>query len=96
MGATRLRIWWPSLLSESAQNHVTLGCWRGAALLPLNARRATSGSKMVHIKITEGGPLTAAEIGKLVHAAVKLNAELGDPNRKPQSRTCRQQRASVA
>jgi len=61
--------------------HLTLGFWRGAALMSLDPRLTTSGAKMAHIKLTAPGQIIADQIGPLVRAGARLNAELGNPAR---------------
>ncbi len=62
--------------------HLTFGFWRGAELMALDERLETSGTKMAHLKITAPGEVTPARVAKLVRAATRLNAELGDPTRR--------------
>lgn len=59
--------------------HITLGFWRGAALRRLEPRLMTSGAKMAHLKLTDAGQITAAQVRALTEAGARLNAELGNP-----------------
>lgn len=61
--------------------HVTLGFWRGAALMALDPRLTTSGAKMAHIRLTGPGQISPEEVRRLAHAGARLNAELGNPAR---------------
>ena len=72
----------PVCYLKAHKHHVTFGFWRGAELMALNSRLTTSGSKMAHMKLTDGDTIDAAEVAMLVRAGAKLNAELGDPNKR--------------
>ena len=70
----------PVCYVKAHKNHVNLGFWRGVALMELDDRLETSGSKMAHIKFTEHAELNKSQLTKLVKAAVELNRTLGNPN----------------
>jgi hypothetical protein len=71
----------PVCYFKAHKQHVTFGFWRGAALMGLDSRLETSGSKMAHIKLFVADDVDRAHIAALVRAATKLNRVHGDPNR---------------
>jgi hypothetical protein len=83
----------PVCYLKGHKRHLTLGFWRGAALMKMDGRLETSGEKMAHMKFFEGEEVNQARIAKLVSAAVELNRTLGDPNTR-RSKTASQQRGS--
>ena len=71
----------PVCYFRANRNHLTFGFWRGAELMGMSDRLETGGSKMAHMKIAGDDDVDARLIKRLVAAAVKLNAEKGDPSK---------------
>jgi hypothetical protein len=60
---------------------VNLGFWRGADLPDPKGLLVGDGDRMKHLKLTSA-TFDEAAVGALVRAAVKLNAERGDPTKR--------------
>lgn len=70
----------PVLLIRAEEERVLFGFWRGQRLQEIDARLKPGGKyEMATIVLTEGSEVTAAQVKKLVKAAIVLNQELGDP-----------------
>ncbi len=61
---------------------VTLTFWRGAALSDPTGILDGDGDRMKHARFASIDEVRAAPVADLVRAAVKLNAELGDPTKR--------------
>jgi hypothetical protein len=59
--------------------HVTFGFWRGVDLMDLSPRLESGGDRMAHMKLASTADIDAAEIGRLVAAAMALNEAEGSP-----------------
>jgi hypothetical protein len=70
----------PVLLIRAEDARVLFGFWRGKRLRELDERLKASGKyEMATITLFEGDKISAAQVKRLVKAAIKLNLELGDP-----------------
>ena len=70
----------PVLLIRAEQHRVLFGFWRGKRLRELDERLKPGGKyEMATITLGEGDKISAAQVKKLVKAAIALNEELGDP-----------------
>lgn len=70
----------PVLLIRAEDTRVLFGFWRGQRLREIDARLKPGGKyEMATIVFTEEGPVSSAQVKKLVKTAVKLNQQLGDP-----------------
>lgn len=70
----------PVLLIRAEEKRVLFGFWRGQRLLEIDQRLKPGGKyEMATITFHEGDTVTAAQVKKLVKAAINLNDELGDP-----------------
>ena len=61
---------------------ITLTFWRGGALDDPTGILAGDGDRMKHARFATTEEVGAAPVGDLVRAAVRLNAELGDPTKR--------------
>ena len=65
---------------RAEEERVLLGFWRGQRLRDLEPRLKPGGKyEMATLELREGMSVDAPRVRKLTKAAVKLNAELGDP-----------------
>jgi hypothetical protein len=70
----------PVLLIRAEEKRVLFGFWRGKRLRELDERLKASGKyEMATITLVEGDKVSAAQVKRLVKAAINLNLELGDP-----------------
>jgi hypothetical protein len=70
----------PVLLIRAEVERVLFGFWRGKRLRELDERLKPGGKyEMATITLHEGDTITAVQTKKLVKAAIRLNAKLGDP-----------------
>jgi hypothetical protein len=77
----------PALLVRAEETRVLLGFWRGKRLLELDARLKPSGKyELANMVLTEGDEITAAQVTRLVEAAIDLNRKFGDPTAAAKSR----------
>jgi hypothetical protein len=72
----------PICYFRAHRNHITFGLWRGVDLMAMSDRLESGGQRMAHLKIAGADDLDPALIKRLVAAAVKLNAEKGDPTKR--------------
>lgn len=72
----------PVLLIRAEEERVLFGFWRGQRLAELEPRLRAGGKyEMAALVLHEGDKISKAAAGRLVKAAVELNATLGDPTR---------------
>jgi hypothetical protein len=72
----------PVLLIRAEEKRVLYGFWRGQRLREFDERLKPGGKyEMATITFGEGDTITAAQVTKLVKAAIRLNEELGDPTK---------------
>lgn len=72
----------PVLLIRAEEARVLFGFWRGQRLAELEPRLKAGGKyEMATLVLREGVKISKAAAGRLVKAAVELNATLGDPTR---------------
>jgi hypothetical protein len=72
----------PVLMIRAETERVLFGFWRGQLLRTIEPRLRPGGKyEMATIELREGEVVAPATIRRLVRAAVKLNATLGDPSR---------------
>jgi hypothetical protein len=70
----------PVLLIRAEVERVLFGFWRGKRLRELDERLKASGKyEMATITLVEGDKISAAQVKRLVKAAIDLNHQLGDP-----------------
>jgi hypothetical protein len=70
----------PALLIRAEDERVLFGFWRGKRLRELDERLKASGKyEMATMTLVEGDKVSAAQVKKLVQAAIELNRDLGDP-----------------
>jgi hypothetical protein len=70
----------PVLLIRAEDERVLFGFWRGKRLRELDERLKASGKyELATMTLVEGEKVSAAQVKKLVQAAIGLNRELGDP-----------------
>ncbi len=70
----------PALLIRAEEHRVLFGFWRGKRLRELDERLKPGGKyEMATISLGEGDKITAAQVKRLVKAAIELNLQLGDP-----------------
>ncbi len=70
----------PVLLIRAEEQRVLFGFWRGQQLREIEPRLKPGGKyDMATLELHDGDALTPAVIRKLTRAAIKLNAELGNP-----------------
>jgi hypothetical protein len=70
----------PVLLIRAEEHRVLLGFWRGKRLRDLDARLKASGKyELANLVFVEGDEIGAAQMRRLVEAAIALNDRLGDP-----------------
>jgi hypothetical protein len=70
----------PVLLIRAEEERVLFGFWRGQRLRHIEPRLKAGGKyEMATLELREGTCLDRAVAVSLVHAAVALNASLGDP-----------------
>lgn len=73
----------PVLLIRAEEARVLFGFWRGKRLLHLEPRMTGGGKfELRTLELREGTPFERANALGLVAAAVRLNAELGDPTKR--------------
>jgi hypothetical protein len=73
----------PVLLIRAEAARVLFGFWRGKRLLQLEPRMTGGGKfELRTLELREDTPFERATALALVAAAVRLNAELGDPTRR--------------
>jgi hypothetical protein len=72
----------PALLIRAEDERVLLGFWRGWRLREIEPRLKPGGKyEMATLDLREGDDLDAAVITNLTRDALRLNAELGRPDR---------------
>lgn len=72
----------PVCLVRAEANRVLFGFWRGKGLREIEPRLKPGGKyEMATLDLREGDTIKSAVAAQLVAAAVKLNAELGDPTK---------------
>jgi hypothetical protein len=77
----------PVLMIRAEGSRVLLGYWRGQRLLALEPRLRPGGKyEMATVELRSGDRATPMIVRRLTAAAVKLDAELGDPTRLPSKR----------
>jgi hypothetical protein len=70
----------PVLLIRAEEKRVLFGFWRGKHLRDIEPRLKPGGKyDMATLALHEGDTITPTVIRKLTRAALKLNAELGNP-----------------
>jgi hypothetical protein len=70
----------PVLLIRAEADRVLFGFWRGQRLREIEARLKPGGKyEMATIELREDEEVSAAQVRRLVRAAVGLNETLGDP-----------------
>lgn len=70
----------PVLLIRAEDERVLFGFWRGKRLRELDQRLKPGGKyEMATIALGEGDKISAAQVKRLVKAAIELNLKLGDP-----------------
>ena len=70
----------PVLLIRAEGERVLFGFWRGKRLHELDERLKASGKyEMATITLVDGDKISAAQVKRLVKAAIGLNQKLGDP-----------------
>ena len=67
---------------RGSAKHLSFGFWRGADMHDPAGILEGDGTRMRHLKISDGSKLDEDAVGHLVHQAVRLNAERGDPTRR--------------
>jgi hypothetical protein len=72
----------PICYLKAHRAHITFGFWRGVELMPLCDLLETNGKKMAHLKIATAGDVDQAVVKRLVAAAIKLNADKRDRNKR--------------
>jgi hypothetical protein len=71
----------PVLLIRAEAKRVLFGFWRGKRLTEIEPRLKPGGKyELATMEFREGDPVDPATVRKLVRAAVRLNAEAGDPS----------------
>lgn len=90
-GAPEERIKWghivcfsngPVLLVRAEDARVLFGFWRGKRLVEIEPRLKPGGKyELATMTFREGDRVDAAIAERLVRAAIRLNAEIGDPTR---------------
>ena len=77
----------PVLMIRAETARVLLGYWRGQRLLELEPRLRPGGKyEMATLELRSGDRIAPATVRRLTAAAVKLDAQLGDPTRLPPKR----------
>jgi hypothetical protein len=72
----------PVLMIRAEDERVLLGFWRGQRLRDLEPRLRPGGKyEMATLELRSGDRITPAAVRRLTSAAVRLNAEAGDPTR---------------
>jgi hypothetical protein len=72
----------PVLLIRAEAERVLLGFWRGQRLHALEPRLRPGGKyEMATLELRAGARIAPPTVRRLTRAAVRLNAELGDPTR---------------
>lgn len=72
----------PVLMIRAEAERVLLGFWRGQRLRDLEPRLRPGGKyEMATLELRSGERISAATVRRLTSAAVRLNAEVGDPTR---------------
>ena len=70
----------PLLLIRAEEKRVLFGFWRGKRLREIAPRLKASGKyELATWELREGDGIDPALVTKLVHAAIRLNDELGNP-----------------
>lgn len=73
----------PLCCFEAHELHVSFGFWRGAQLPSAAGVLDGQGETMAHIELQSLADIQPATLKKLVREAVELNAQRGDPTRRP-------------
>lgn len=72
----------PALLIRAEDHRVLLGFWRGQRLREIEARMKPGGKyEMASLILFEGDSVDPATVTDLARAALRLNADLGNPAR---------------
>lgn len=72
----------PVLMIRAEDERVLLGFWRGQRLRDLEPRLRAGGKyEMATLELRSGDRIAPATVRRLTSAAVRLNAEVGDPTR---------------
>jgi hypothetical protein len=72
----------PVLMIRAEADRILLGFWRGQRLRDLEPRLRPGGKyEMATLELRSGERIAAATVRRLTSAAVRLNAEVGDPTR---------------
>ncbi len=72
----------PVLMIRAEADRVLLGFWRGQRLRDLEPRLRPGGKyEMATLELRSEQRISAATVRRLTSAAVRLNAEVGDPTR---------------
>jgi hypothetical protein len=70
----------PVFLIRAEEKRVLFGFWRGQLLREIEPRLKPGGKyEMATLQLNEGDTISDAVVKSLVHAAVVLNKEMGDP-----------------
>jgi hypothetical protein len=70
----------PVLLIRAEEARVLFGFWRGKRLLGIEPRLKPGGKyELATMALVEGDDISAAQVNKLVKAAIGLNRSVGDP-----------------
>jgi hypothetical protein len=75
----------PFAALKAFPKHVTLTFWRGAALAESadpTGVLAGEGDRMRHVRFQSADDVPGAALTEIIRAAVRMNAELGDPTKR--------------
>lgn len=73
----------PFCYIKAFKSTVNFGFWRGVDLKAPDGLLQGSGEKMRHIKLAQTNEIDPTVFADLVHQAVQLNTEKGDPTKGP-------------